>query len=239
MRNCGKIIIIACLLCFAAFAALAEGMEEVAEETPTPKYICLTFDDGPSVYTKSILNILEENNVRATFCVLGERVKQYQAEIERALALGCEVIGHSWDHTMLPNLTNEQIEKQITRTYEAIESVIGKPPLMIYRAPGGTTSPRLLKLSEELGFMLLHWTAGSNDYALLDAKKIHDAVYYNTRSGSIMLCHDLYGATVKAMRTVIPKLLSEGYKFVTISEYMEIYGDEIVPGMIYRGHEER
>jgi peptidoglycan/xylan/chitin deacetylase (PgdA/CDA1 family) len=218
--------------------AVADDGQTEQEELPL-KYICLTFDDGPSTYTKAILDILEENDIRATFCVLGKRVKQYPDEVRRAAAMGNDIIGHSWDHTMLVNLTNAQMTDSIVKTYDAIANASGIEPLRMYRAPGGTTSPRLLALSEELGFMLLHWTVGSNDYALKDEKKIRNAIYYNVHEGSIILCHDIYKETVKAMRTVIPELIDQGFTFVTISEYLEIYGDEIVPGTVFRGHDER
>jgi peptidoglycan/xylan/chitin deacetylase (PgdA/CDA1 family) len=200
--------------------------------------VALTFDDGPSVYTDAILDILEENGVRATFCVLGRRVVMYPDKVRRAAAMGCEVIGHSWDHTMLVNLTNEEMTRQIMDTHRAIALATGVEPPMIYRAPGGTISPRLLALSGELGFTLLHWTVGSNDFALRDAKKIYKAVYYNTREGAIILCHDIYGETVKAMRKVIPRLIEQGYRFVTVTELMRAYGDELSPGTVYRGHKD-
>ena len=88
---------------------------------PSKPMIALTFDDGPSRYTSQILDILERYNARATFCVVGNLVSARSDTVKRASGLGCEIIGHSWDHRDLSKLTAGEITKQLGDTSAAIE----------------------------------------------------------------------------------------------------------------------
>ncbi|MDO4156003.1 MAG: polysaccharide deacetylase family protein, partial [Oscillospiraceae bacterium] len=65
---------------------------------PNKPMIALTFDDGPSEHTATILDALEQNNAHATFFVVGENINTYTGEyIKRAAALGCEIGSHTYD----------------------------------------------------------------------------------------------------------------------------------------------
>jgi len=202
------------------------------EIDPSKPMVALTFDDGPSKYTAQILDLLEKYNCRATFCVVGNLVSARKSTVKRASDLGCEIIGHSWDHRDLSKLTAEEIKKELNDTSAAIESVTGSKP-MLYRPPYGATNATVKNVSAELGYALIHWSVDPLDWKSKNADKVHSAIMGEVSNRAIVLSHDLYGSTADAMERVIPELLSRGYQLVTVSELMYYSDKTLEAGKIY------
>lgn len=77
------------------------------------------------------------------------------------------------------------------------------------------------KTLERLDYIPILWTVDTTDWKLPSAEKIADTVLKNISSGEIILCHDFVSGksnTPDALRIFIPKLLEQGYVFVTVSE---------------------
>ena len=211
------------------------GVELGLREPPRRPMVALTFDDGPSVYTDFILDLLEEHGGRATFCVLGYRISSRPDVLRRAVELGSEVIGHSWDHPNFTNLNAYAIASQITRTTSAIEEAIGQAPPPIFRAPFGITNSRVINTSRDLGYSLLHWSVDPQDWYSRDTDEIYESIMNRTIDGAIVLLHDIHTATAEAMERVIPRLIEEGFQLVTASELIEYFYGELEPGEVYQG----
>jgi peptidoglycan/xylan/chitin deacetylase (PgdA/CDA1 family) len=192
----------------------------------------LTFDDGPSKYTPQILDILERNNARATFCVVGNLLGARKDIVARAVSLGCEVIGHSWDHKNLTELTEDEIKAQLLDTASAVEAVTGVRT-SIYRPPYGAVNDKLKEVSRELGFALINWSVDPEDWKCRDAVLVHDSIMARVKDKAIVLSHDLYASTAQAMERVIPELLTRGYRLVTVSELLSFTHDSLEPGWVY------
>ena len=211
------------------------GIELGLREPPRRPKIALTFDDGPSSYTDMILDLLEEHGGRATFCVIGNRIHHHPETLIRAVAMGSEVIGHSWDHTAFTRLGTQGITNQINRTSDAIEDIIGIRPPPIMRAPYGMTNNQVINTARNLGYSLLHWSVDPKDWANRDA----DVIYYNimrhVTEGSIILLHDIHTTTAEAMKQVIPRLIADGFQLVTASELIAYHYGELEPGEVYIG----
>jgi len=197
--------------------------------------IAITFDDGPIEYTEQILDILERYGARATFCVLGYRIDDWQDTIQRAVDSGSEVIGHSWAHHNLTRLNAEQIKYQIQAPSAAIEAVIGEPAPKIFRAPYGHTNDRVIEVAEELGYSLLHWSVDPQDWRYRDADHIYWHIMERVTRGAIILLHDIHPSTAEAMETVIPRLVDEGFELVTATELIEYLYGSLEPGKRYVG----
>ncbi|MCL2572013.1 MAG: polysaccharide deacetylase family protein [Defluviitaleaceae bacterium] len=205
-------------------------------EPPRLPMVALTFDDGPHFYTDIILDILEEHGGRATFCVLGYRIHYRPNTVIRAVNLGHEVVGHSWDHSDLTRLNANAISNQITRTSAAIEEVTGVRPPPIFRAPFGLTNTRVINVSRDLGYSLLHWSVDPQDWANRDVDHIYNHIMDRAMDGAIILLHDIHTTTAEAMKLVIPRLIEEGFQLVTASELIAYFYGETEPGEIYMGH---
>ena len=200
---------------------------------PSKPMVALTFDDGPSEYTAQIIDILDQYNAMATFCIIGVQAEPRRDIIARAFEAGCEIIGHSWSHSNLALLPEQQIEREILDTNLIIESITGQVP-QIYRVPYGAINTRVRQVSQRLGFSIVAWSVDPKDWMARDAGLIGDAIMADVHDGAIIICHDTHEATAEAMKRVIPKLIEEGYQMVTVSDLFTYKGIELEPGKVYR-----
>jgi peptidoglycan/xylan/chitin deacetylase (PgdA/CDA1 family) len=200
---------------------------------PGKPMVALTFDDGPSKHTARILDLLERYNARATFCTVGNLLGSRRDTVARAAALGCEVIGHSWDHKNLTKLTDAEIKKQLLDTSAAIEAITGVKT-RLYRPPYGAVSDKVRNVSRELGFAIINWSVDPLDWKTRDADAVYNAIMRDVADRAIVLSHDSYATTAAAMERVIPELISQGYQLVTVSELLSDAHDSLTPGQVYR-----
>lgn len=207
----------------AACKVLADNVD------PEKPMVALTFDDGPGPYTASILKCLKENNSRATFFVLGNRVNSYKDEIRQADKIGCEIASHSYDHSNLANLTQVQVKKQMDDTDANIEAIIGKKTKLM-RTPYGSTTQ---SVRGAVGKPVILWSIDTLDWKTRNAGKTVDSVMSNVKDGSIVLMHDIHSPTKDAVLTLVPRLRSRGYQLVTVSELAKYRGYKLKRGNVY------
>jgi len=206
---------------------------ETVVETEKKPMIALTFDDGPSVHTRSVLNILEKYGVVATFFVLGENVEVWQDTIKQAVKNGNEVASHTWSHIPLTGLNYQAIEKSVKDTNAAIEKVTGIPCPLFYRPPYGLVNRRIANISDEIGYSIVGWTVDPQEWKHFNKNLIYDHVMEYAEENSIILLHDLHPIMPSAVDLIIPALIAKGYHLVTISELLHhVYG-ELKPGIMY------
>ena len=185
------------------------------------KRIALTFDDGPHYkYTAEILDILDEYNIKATFFVVGQLAEKYPELILRELAEGHEVASHTWSHAHLTMPSDKSLEDEIYATEELLYELAEYRPTLL-RPPEGKYGDNLLRVAGKLDYEVILWTVDTRDWAHTPTETIVNTVLENTESGSIILCHDFIGGespTPAALREFIPKLIENGYEFVTVSD---------------------
>lgn len=193
--------------------------------------IALTFDDGPSNTTSRILNVLEKYGAKATFCVVGNRVAGYRSTVKRAVGLGCEIATHTWDHKKLPGMSKAAIEKELSKSREAVKKAAGVD-IRFLRPPYGSVDSVTKAACKAQRLAIVNWSIDTEDWRTKNAAKTYGAIMKNVRAGSIILCHDLYPTTGDTMERVIPKL-AQKYQLVTVSELLGSKG-KIVDGTVYR-----
>ena len=197
-----------------------------------PKYIALSFDDGPGEYTDRLLDILAENRAKATFFVVGNMIDGREDTLKRIAASGHEIGGHSWDHRQLTALDSDSITKQIMLTRAKIYDVTGLDSA-IMRPPYGSYNDNLRFTSAQLGLALINWSVDSQDWKNNDANSVYKTIMGNAKAGSIILCNELNEGTVDAMERVIPALIEKGYQLVTVSELFTHNGGSLSAGTVY------
>lgn len=194
------------------------------------KLIALTFDDGPnSSVTSDILDTLEKHGAKATFFVVGDRVAANKSVLKRAHDIGCEIGSHTWSHKNLTKLTTQQMNDEMQKSVDAISAVTGAP-VKIMRPPEGGHNE---SVRNNLGYPLIMWSVDSNDWRHRNAQKDYDEVMNYVFDGAIILMHDLYPATAEAVARLVPDLMAQGYKFVTVSELLGTRGVEVYNGKTY------
>ncbi|WP_165967236.1 polysaccharide deacetylase family protein [Jeotgalibacillus sp. S-D1] len=187
---------------------------------PSEKRIALTFDDGPEdTYTPEILDILKEKDVKATFFVTGQHVKEYPERLKQIHDDGHVIGNHTWDHPSLPDLSDKELNKTIKTTTQEIESITGTKPDLL-RPPFGEIEDRQAKLLHSQGYRMIMWTADSKDWMGISAEEIVSRVKQDASPGVIALQHNYHASgdfeTVKALPEIIDELRADGYEFVTV-----------------------
>lgn len=181
---------------------------------PNKPMVALTFDDGPnSRYTPKILDILEENHVKATFFVIGQQISSHEDVIKRMTHNGNQIGIHTFTHRDLTKLTDKQIQDEINQTAQTLSQLNYTPTVV--RPPYGSYNQHIIDLIE---YPLILWNIDTRDWESLNTKSIVNLVKENIKDGDIILFHDMYPTTVEAIKTIVPYLLKEGYQLVTIDE---------------------
>ncbi len=213
----------------AALVATACGPKE------SPKLIALSFDDGPNlVTTPLVLDVLEENGIKASFFVEGQYINDTTAAMMlRASALGCDIENHSWSHQPMSTLSDEEINTEIYNTSALIEKYVGHAP-RFFRPPYIDHN----KLMHSLIGLTFICGQGCDDWVPeVTAQQRADSVIAHAADGQIVLLHDFEGNTntVEALKTIIPELKARGFEFVTVPELFEAKGVALEPnnGKIY------
>ena len=184
--------------------------------------IALTFDDGPGEYTETLLDTVEKYNIHVTFFMLGQNVEGRESTIQRMVKLGCEIGNHTWDHPeqTLPNMDLDSVVQEFQKTDDALVKACGQAAT-VCRAPYGAITDEQMSAVGKPFFM---WSTDSLDWKLMDADADYNQIMNDTSlgDGSIILMHDIHEPSVKcATEKLIPALIDQGYKLVTVSELAE------------------
>lgn len=199
--------------------------ELVSEVETTEKVVALTFDDGPGVNTKEVLEILEKEEILATFFLTGAEIEQYPNEALAIVEAGHEIGNHSYSHNRMVFKTPNFIQTELESTNELIRN-IGYEGDIHFRPPYGKKLFLLPYYLEKIGQKTIMWNIEPETHpdVAFSSTKIVDYVTEEIEPGSIILLHVMYESrreSVNALITLIPALKNEGYTFVTVSELLD------------------
>lgn len=215
-------------------ADMGEGGEDTKKAGKTAdkvaKRVYLTFDDGPSIYTGQILDILAANDIKATFFVIG-RDKQYYDYYKRIVEEGHTIGMHSYSHVYQDFYKSEDsFAEEITRLNDLIYEVTGTKS-SIFRFPGGSSNHVApLPIQDYIAYLnenninYYDWNALNGDAVtsgLTPDQLVNNVMNdVSNNQDSIVLMHDLQTThtTVESLQLLIDTLKSEGYEILPIDE---------------------
>jgi peptidoglycan/xylan/chitin deacetylase (PgdA/CDA1 family) len=180
------------------------------------KRVALTFDDGPSIYTPKVLEILKREHVKGTFFEIGAQVPGGASASRSVIESGYELGNHSMHHETRPGSAS------MRETSKRIERATGFAPCL-FRPPGGAFDSRVVSDARSLGMTTVVWDVDPRDWSTPGMGAIYSRVVSATRPGSIVLMHDGGGnrsETVAALPHIIHTLRKRGYGFVTVSKLL-------------------
>lgn len=206
-------------------------MKRCYPDTQGEKVVALTFDDGPWDDTNELLDVLRDNDAKATFFTVGNRISSNGVDtVKREVAEGHQVATHTWDHAAgdgqsvnLSYMSAEQQREEVTKGFQAIEDATGQKPSFVMRAPGGNFPTEVWSNVEDLVVADIGWDVDTTDWKRPEASRIA-AELMRITPGDIVLMHDGGGNrenTIEGLRIALPKLVQDGWKFVTIDELMK------------------
>jgi peptidoglycan-N-acetylglucosamine deacetylase len=226
-------VLIVGVLCYGYFVPASPVFGKVYYKATTQqKEIALTFDDGPNEpYTSQILDVLNAEDVKATFFLVGANVKQYPDTAKRILAEGSVIGNHSYSHNANHALSFYSY-KDIDLAEQTIFNATGVDP-HLYRPPHGKKSPWELESIKSEGYIEVLWSISTNELSGRSTEFLSDQIVKKARPGGIILLHDGYGTihntaqadkhkTVEMLPLIIQRLKAEGYTFVTIPELLGV-----------------
>ncbi|GGX46822.1 polysaccharide deacetylase family protein [Streptomyces noursei] len=178
----------------------------------------ITIDDGPDpVWTPKVLEVLKENGVKATFCMIGPQAAAHPALVKKVVADGHKLCDHTVNHnTAMDHRSEDYQSRQILDAQKMIEDAAGGAKVEYYRAPGGAFTPYSRKLAAERGMRPLGWNVDSKDFEGGSVAQIESTVRGELRNGPTVLFHDGGGnraRTVESLRRLLPWMKQQGYGF--------------------------
>ena len=201
------------------------------EDTEEKKIAYLTFDDGPSFLTEEVLMILEKEDIRATFFLIGSQITEEEEELLKQMAEKGHVLGvHTYSHKSGEIYRSaEAYIEDAKKTADRIYEVTGEQP-NIYRFPWGSVNCYVTGICDTViekmkadGYEYFDWNVSAEDSVGTPTK---DSIIKNIKKDygkykePVILMHDSASnkATVEALPEIIQMLKEDGYGFGTLDE---------------------
>lgn len=200
------------------FHGLARGSKKVA----------LTYDDGPNdPYTLQLLEVLARQEVKATFFMIGDFVRQRPAIAREVLKAGHAIGNHTFSHPLLIFKSPSQIRRQLADCQRAIEDTLGVST-GLFRPPFGGRRPKVFRVARELNLLPVMWNVTGYDWNAKSADEVERKVLRQMRGGDVILLHDgghLAMGTDRSHTVTVTDRILQRYKqlgrdFVTIPQMM-------------------
>lgn len=186
------------------------------------KVIYLTFDEGYEAgYTSKMLDVLKDNDVKATFFITGYYFNKEQDLIKRMLDEGHIIGNHTVNHKSMPTLDDETLKKEITDLHTSVYDKFGYE-MKYFRPPMGEYSQRTVYLTKNLGYKTVMWSFAYDDFH--DDKQGQEEyakqkIYDNLHNGQIMLLHAKSKDNMNILDEVIKEIKKQGYEFKSLDEF--------------------
>ncbi|MER7774231.1 polysaccharide deacetylase family protein [Streptomyces sp. NPDC096191] len=171
-------------------------------------YVGLTFDDGPSGSTQALLDALKQNGLRATMFNQGQYAAQNPSLVRAQVDAGMWVANHSYTHPHMTQLSQAQMDSEISRTQQAIANAGGGTP-KLFRPPYGETNSTLRSVEAKYGLTEVIWDVDSQDWNNASTDAIVQAVS-RLGNGQVILMHDWPANTLAAVPRIAQTLAGKG-----------------------------
>lgn len=189
------------------------------------KVLYLTFDDGyPYDNTVQIVNILNERNIKATFFLEGAFMNDCKMLIKDIVDSGHMIANHTYTHTNITNLTNNQILNEFIKFEELYYEITNEELTKYFRPPEGKYTDAKLDYIESLGYRIFFWSVNYRDWDRkneLGSNYAYNYITTNSSNGDIILMHTLTNSNVLALPDILDYFLKEGYEFKLLDYLVE------------------
>lgn len=193
----------------------------------TEKKIALTFDDGPSIFTLEILELLKKYNVKATFFCIGKNIEAHPEILKQIIADGHLVGNHSYNHSKFFDFYNaEKIQEEIEKTDELLEKYTSKK-INFFRPPYGVTTPSIRRALEKTKHKVIGWNIRSLDGGTKNQELIFNRIIKRVSPGGIVLLHDTASHSVLVLEQFLQFLQQNNYKVISIEELLNLKAYEM------------
>lgn len=182
--------------------------------------IALTFNiSHGDQQLSSILKTLEDQKATGTFFITGEWAERHPDLLDSIAEAEHEIGMLGYQYKSYLEQDSSEINRDIIKAKEAFQK-LGYENVYLLRPPNGHFNEEVIKLAEQQGLKVIHWSVNSHDWENPGTEKITDVVLDETKKGDILLFHasDTVKYTTSALEQIVPKLKDRKLKLTTISE---------------------
>jgi len=188
----------------------------------TEKKIALTFDDGPSIFTLEVLDLLKKYDAKATFFCIGKNVEAHPEIVKKIIAEGHLVGNHSYSHSKFFDFYNaKKIIEEIQKTDELLEKITSKK-INFFRPPYGVTTPSIRRALKLTGHKVIGWNIRSLDGGTKDQNLIFNRIIKRVSPGGIVLLHDTGSHSVSVLEQFLQFLQQNKYEVISVEELLNL-----------------
>lgn len=192
------------------------------------KKIAISFDASwGAQYTDKLLQILKDNDVKATFFLVGKWAEKYPDKVKLIDQEGHDIGNHSLTHPHFTAISPLKMKQELEATDSIIKGITGKNT-KLFRAPFGDYNSEVVKEVNSLGYSFIQWDVDSIDWKNPGTDKMFRIVTGKVGPGSIVLFHNNADQTPLVLDSIIKTLKARGYSFVKIADliyYSDYYID--------------
>ena len=228
MKKYRQIIGALCAFCILSLAmpqanAYIKSGDVFYQHKNSSKKIALTFDDGPHpTQTAEILDLLKEYDVKATFFVVGNFIKDNPDLIKEMVKEGHIVGNHTLTHPDMSGISSmEDFKKQLGGVENLYKETTGESMTKFYRPPQGIYSTTNLSMAKELGYKTFFWSLAYVDWYQdnqPDPQEAIDKLTKRIHPGAIVLLHSTSSTNAQILDELLSKWEEMGYSFHSLNE---------------------
>lgn len=169
-----------------------------------------------------ILEVLEENNIKITFFMVGDWVEKYPDAVKKIYEAGHEIGTHSDTHPHVNHLSYQENIEELEKSNEKIETITGNKT-NLYRTPYGEYNQTVIQSAQDTGYYTIQWSLDTLDYTGLTGEEMWNRIKNKIGSGDIILMHNGTEHTADSLDRILKNIKEKGLEVVKISEL--IYKD--------------
>lgn len=172
--------------------------------------------DWGEEYLPEMIKIMDQQKIKCTFFLTGRWTEKFPEMAQLIADHGHEIGNHGYKHDSPNQMSLENLQGDIQKSAQIIRKATGKDT-MLYAPPSGEREDHVIKAAHELGYQTVLWSIDTIDWKRPSSDVIVAKILDKAHNGAIVLMHPTK-PTVQALSEVIPNLISQGYRLVTVSD---------------------
>ena len=187
------------------------------------KEIAISFDDGPATnFTPQILQLLKEENIKAAFFCIGNRIPGNEKIVKQLQEDGHIIGNHSYSHHFWFDMfSSKKMLEDMRLMDQAMKAVTGLQP-KLFRPPYGVTNPNLKKAIIKGNYTPVGWSVRSMDTVIKNETKLLDKIKGGLKPGAVFLFHDTSNTTLQVLPRFFKEVKNQGYHIVPLDKLLHL-----------------
>ena len=212
------------------YKKMNDNNQKITPIDKNKKLVAFTFDDGPSVYTLEIAEVLKEFKANATFFMVGYNIKIRNSVVLDLYNKGFELGNHTIDHSRLTRFDCGKVEAKIEENNDLVINIINEK-MKLFRPTYGALNSEIKPC---IKYPIILWSVDSRDWESQNVENITYEVISNIKDGDIVLFHDLQKTTLDSIKIILPLLYDDNFQVVSVSELFKAKEIPLENSKVYR-----